>query len=180
VDAERGRLALVLVLLDEREHLLVDERDRGVDRVGRRDAEAERHAECKAQLVRVEHVGRVGHGDEERAVGLDADRKRAVPAREVLGQQRRCVELHVRLGELDERELVLLREHACDLRPGDEASLDEDLAQARAGRALLGERGFEILPPEEPLANEHVSQYRPGVMGRFHRQPRYRTIAGSS
>ena len=106
----------------------MDERDRGVDGVGRCDPEAERDAEREPELVGVEHVRRVGDGDEQRAVGLEADGQRAVAAREVLREQRGRLDLDVGFRELDERELVLLGENARDLRARDVPALDEDLA----------------------------------------------------
>ena len=164
-----GRVGdLVLVLVREREDLLVDERDRGLDGVRRGDAEAELDAEREPQLVRMHHVRRVGYGDEHGVVGLDPHRERGVPARKLLREQHGGLDLDVRLRKLDERKLVLLRQHACDLRAGGGAALDEDLAEPLARAALYRERRLEVGLGEEPVAQEQSPQRRPGLVGGFH------------
>ncbi len=69
-----------------------------------------------------------------------------VASREVLGQEHRGVDLDRREVELDVLELVLLGEHAGDLRLGRGSGLDEDLAEPFRGLGgLRGERRLELL-----------------------------------
>jgi hypothetical protein len=76
--------------------------------------------------------------------------------------------------ELDKRELVLLREDACNLGTGHEATLDEKLAQSPAGDALLardalpGENRRELALAHDTVADEERPERRPGVESGFH------------
>jgi len=73
-----------------------------------------------------------------------------------------------RLGrELDP---VLGREGARELRAGDEAALDDRLAETPARLLLLGERSLELLAREETLLHEDAPERTPGDRGRFHRR----------
>ena len=65
--------------------LVVERRDRGLDRVGCRDADAHRHAEREPELVGEHDVGRVGDRDEHVAVVEEADRQRPVAAGQASG-----------------------------------------------------------------------------------------------
>ena len=138
VQIEDGRVVLRLVgvrddVLDVDRGAVVELRDRELDRIGRCDADAHRHAESEAELVREHDVRRVGDRDEHVAVVDDPDRQRPVAAGEVLRQHHGRFDLDRREVELDELELVLLREHARDRRPGHEPVGDEDLAEADSG-----------------------------------------------
>ena len=117
VEVENVRVVLGLVgvgddLLDRDGGVVVELRDRELDRVGRGDADAHRHPEREPQLVREHDVGRVGDCDEHVAVVEEPDRERPVAARQVLRQQQRGLDLDRREVELDELELVLLGQHA--------------------------------------------------------------------
>ncbi len=159
---------LGLVAVDHVDCLLVDERDRRIDRLGRGDTEANRYPEGEPQLVPMKNVGRIRDRDEQRVIGEESDGDSRVPARERLGKQRRRLGVDVRLLELDERHLDLLGEQACNLRPGDASALDENLTESFAGLALLFERRLELFLGQEAVAHEQGAERRPGLMSGFH------------
>jgi len=170
VDARLGAVAL-----DGRLRTLVDECDRGVDRLRPDDREARRGSESAAKLVREDHGRRVADGDEERAVGEKVDGHRREAAREVLGQEDRHFQIDVDLFELDERELVLLGDQPGHLGLSDDAALDEELAEPPSrdpllpGVALIVQDGFEIFLCHEPIPHEQDPECGPRVWSRFHR-----------
>ncbi len=63
---------------------------------------------------------------------------------------------------------MLLGEDAGNLRGGDEAAVDEDLAEALAGGILLVERLLELLDGEGAVAEEERSERGPGMCCCFH------------
>ena len=148
---------------------VVDAADRSLDRVRRGDADPDRHAEREPQLVREHDVGRVGDRDHDGAVLEEVDRQRQVAPGQVLGQQHRRLDLDRGEVELDELELVLLREHPRDLCPRGVAPLDQDLAEPLLGRhALLDQRVLELLRRDRAVADEQRAERRQGVAGSFH------------
>ena len=57
---------------------------------------------------------------------------------------------------------------ALELRPGDEAQLDDRLAEALPCHLLLRERLLELVACEQALLDEESSEGPPGDVGRFH------------
>ena len=66
---------------------------------------------------------------------------------------------------------MLLGEDAGDLRRGDVAAVDEDLAEALAGGLLVAERLLELLDGEGAVAQEKRSERGPGMCCCFHFAP---------
>ena len=77
----------------------------------------------------------------------------------------------------DQLDAVLRRECRRELRRGDEAALDDRLAEPAARRLLLRERELELLVGQEPLLDEQASERSPRDVGRFH--TRYIGAAGA-
>ena len=157
-DLEDGRC--VVLDLDGRERLLVHACERLLDVSGLRDAEADGYVERESDLLRLERVRGISDGDEQRLVGEPLDGKRAEAAREAFGQSLRHLVVEL-AAELEERQLVLLRERAGDLRGRGVAALDEDLAETLVRHPLLGERGVELLVGHVPVADEERPERRP-------------------
>ena len=63
---------------------------------------------------------------------------------------------------------VLGRERACELGAGDEAELDDRLAEALPRRLLLRQRALELVVCEQALLDEQSPEWPPGDVGRFH------------
>ncbi len=63
---------------------------------------------------------------------------------------------------------VLRGESARQLRPRDEAALDDRLAEAPAALLLTSERSLELLARQEALLDEDPPERTPGDAGRFH------------
>ena len=63
---------------------------------------------------------------------------------------------------------VLRGERARQLRPRDEAALDDRLTEPLAAALLLLEGGLELLAREEPLLDEDATERSPRDAGRFH------------
>ena len=63
---------------------------------------------------------------------------------------------------------VLRGERARQLRPRDEAALDDGLPEPLAGACLHCERGLELRAREEPLLDEDATERSPRDEGRFH------------
>ena len=132
-------------LLDLRRRLLVNDGDRRVDLLGPGDGEAQRHLQFEPQLVRVEDVRGIGDDYLQRSVLEVADRKRRAAAGNVLAQQAGGQPIDVHVRQLDERELVLLGDEPGDRGRRDGSAIDEDLAEASAGREpLLRESGLQV------------------------------------
>ena len=73
--------------------------------------------------------------------------------------------------KVDEGKLVLLGEHARDLRRSDVAEVDEDLAEPLAGGLLVAERLLELLDGERAVAKQERSERGPGMCCSFHFAP---------
>ena len=63
---------------------------------------------------------------------------------------------------------VLRRKGACELGPGDEAELDDRLAEPLSRPLLLCQSALEVVAGEEPLLDEQPPEGPPGDVGRFH------------
>ncbi len=172
VDVLADRLALLVLLRDAREldrRTLVQPVDGDLDRVLRRHADRDGDAERETQLVGEDDIRRVGHGNEHRAVVLEPQRDGAVASREVLGQQRRGLDVERLERDVQVGQLVLLCEHDGDLLLGAVPVLDKDLAEADLGRAALdGKRELELLSTDDPVSNEQRAECRPRIPRGFH------------
>jgi len=170
LDGKHGRPFLGLGARRVRDRVL----DRPVDLVLRGDGVPERHAQQPAELVGEEDERRIRRRDEDGGVRKHADGQRGEPARLLLGEEAGGSQVHVGLGQLDERKLVLLREELGDLHMRDRPALDEELAEAAggdsmvAGVLLVGEHRLELVGIDEAVAEEERAERRPRVMGGFH------------
>ena len=164
-----GGVNFAVIDLGDLLNMLVDPRDRALDRIARSDPDRDRNAEGKTKIVREHDVRRVRDRDEDRAVVEEAHGDGVIPASEVLGQQTRRVRFDDSFLELDVLELVLLCEDPADLRAGRRALLDEDLAEPPLRiRALLLERSFELLGGDQTVSDEKRAERGPRGTGRFH------------
>ena len=148
----------------------------GGERVLRDDRESKGSSERVSKILGEEHRGGIRDGHEERSAGELADRQGHEMASKVLAQEFRDAEIDVRVLELDEGELVLLRDDLCHLLASDQPALDEQVAEPASREplptlvALLVEDGLEILLADEPVSQEQYAQCRPGMVGRFHQR----------
>ena len=102
-------------------------------------------------------VGRVGHRDGERAA-LALEREDQVLGRQVGGDQLEDPGVDLEAGEVHRRHAVLPRQDLGELDLGDEAELDQDVAQPVLARLLLGQGLRELLPREETLAQQDLAE----------------------
>ena len=90
--------------------------------------------------------------------------------REPASKRHHCVGL----GEVDERQLVLLRDEPRDLFPSHVAALDESLAEPVAREAVVAavstflEDLLELLDRDERVPNEQDAECRPRLPCGFH------------
>jgi hypothetical protein len=140
-----ARLVLVALPGDQLERAPVGPRDRELDLAALGDGDAEVRAEREPEVVGRREVRRVGDGEERRPVLVDRQRQRLVATRQLLGEQRDRLFLDLRRVEVDEVELVLLRQRAGDRALRREAELDDDLAEPQAGVALDLEGALQLL-----------------------------------
>ena len=91
-------------------------------------------------VVHGEDVRRVGHRDRDRGAGL-VDREDVVLARDVGRDELDDARVDLEVGEVDRRDAELLRETLGDVVLGDEAELDQGLAELSA-RVLLELEGL--------------------------------------
>ena len=126
------------------------------------------------ELVGEQGQRRIRDRDEERAVGERADREGGDATRELLADEHRGAYSHLGLGELHERQRVLLRHELRDLQRRHELALDESLAQPLPRDALvrdvtlLCEHGLELLPGDETVTHEERPERRPRVESGLH------------
>ncbi len=120
-------------------------------------------------------LARVGHRNQQRPVGEEADREGRAAARKLLGKPHRHGAVRIGLVQVDIGQLVLLGDEPRNLFARHDAALDERLAETLAGNAsvtavaLLCERGFELCTADEAVADQQHAEGRPGGRcGRFH------------
>jgi len=147
-DFEVGALRLLQVFHDllqlERRSGAVVVVDRGFDsELGGHDR-LDVVARHELDVVHGEHVGRIGHRDRDRRAGL-VDGKDVVLARDVGVDQLDHRGIDFEVIEVDRRHTELLRKTLSNVLFGDEAELDEGLAQFRAGVLLDLQRVFELI-----------------------------------
>src|SRR5882762_9128216 len=94
------------------------------------------------QLVEGEQVRRIGHADQHLGAAL-LERYRAEAARRDLGQLQHHGGVEVMLLEVDEREVELPRQGACDLFLSHDSHLDQNASETAPGALLLVERQLE-------------------------------------
>ncbi len=135
-----------------------------VDQLGelarRRDDRADVGAGDRADVVDREHVRRIRDRDDE-PVLLPEDRQRLVLAGQVLGDEGRDRRVDADLGEIDELESDLGREGTDEIDLVDVAPFDQDAWKGLARLGLLGERGVELRPREQPLRDQECPELIP-------------------
>ena len=129
------------------------------------DGDPEAGAEREAEVVGGREIRRVGDGEEGRAVVEDAQGQRLVPARQLLRQQGDCLLVELGDVEVDELELVLLGQRARDRPLGREAEGDRDLAEAPARRGLLLEHAPELFLGEDAAVDQQLAERNPSEPG---------------
>src|SRR5215831_3072002 len=103
-------------------------------------------------------VGRVGDGCENEVVSEEAPGNYLGPPGELLGEEVRGCRLDLDAREVDEDESVLLCKRLGEDLRGDDAALDENLADApsRLG-LLLRERFLEVLPAQPAGVHQQLA-----------------------
>ena len=138
------------------------DRDRDLDLPRRGHRVLDGDAEVGAQLLVVDRAGRVGNHDEHRSIREIRDGESRMTPDELNWKQRCRSRVDVVLGQLDERQLVLLGERAADIVFAQSPASDQDLAESsRAREPLLGKRGIELVLGHKPVAKEERSQDGP-------------------
>ena len=118
--------------------------DRGLDIVGGRHHREHVAAGDRADVVQRVDVGRIGHRHQQPSVAL-ADRQRAIPAGQGLGEQRRCERIDLEVREIDELEADLLGERTHEVGLPDHAKVDQDAAERFGRLAVFLEGDLELL-----------------------------------
>ena len=148
---------------------LVDGVENPVDRVRRGHDERQRHSERVLELVRVVDVRRICDRDLKRAVRALGDGDGGKVAGDLSGKPGCDGRVDVGVGEIHERELVLLCDDARDSSRSHDAAIHENLAEPPARReTLLRERCIELVFAQQPFTNEQGSE-RWAVVGRRRR-----------
>ena len=109
------------------------------------------------QLVEGEQVRGIGHADQHLGAAL-LERYRAEAARRDLGQLQHHAGVEVVVLEVDERDVELPRQGACNLFFSDESHLDQNASETAPGALLLVERQLELLLRHDLLRDENVPQ----------------------
>ena len=161
IRSSSGRVVRAL-LDDQLQRAAVRPCDRELDlaALGHGDPEAGPERETE-EVVGGREVGRVGDGEEGRAVLEDAQRERLVAASKLFGEQRDRPLVQLDDVEVDVLELVLLGEGARDRALGRQAELDHDLAQPLAGRRLRLERAVQLLLGEDASVDQQLAERDP-------------------
>ena len=129
------------------------------------DGDPERHAQRELEVVGRAKVRRVGHRHEERTVGKRLERERVVPARELLGQELDGVRVDLDVVEVDERELALVGDGACDLERRHHPQLDEHGPEPAAAVLLRLQRLLELLRGDQPAPGQDRAERKPADLG---------------
>jgi hypothetical protein len=167
--AQLDHLGLVVVLLDlvdgalERAQLV----DQRVDVLGRGDSAAHVVPGGHRDVVEGEQVGRVGGGHEQRLLGEEGDRDRAVAARLCAVDHRGRALVDVEDVQVHVVERVALGERLGELRRVDDARVDQRLAQRDAVPAAPLDDPLHHFALGEAELDDHVSDpaLDAGVLG---------------
>ena len=87
-------------------------------------------------------------------------RKRAEPARVVLGEERDDFGIDLGPAEVDDRETELVGEHVGERTLVEQLELDEKVAESLARSGLLRQRFAELILGDETAADEQLTQAR--------------------
>jgi hypothetical protein len=154
VDLGEQRLHLALRLLVGGLVVLLDE---GAERELARDDRIDVVAGDELEVVDDAGVARVDDGHGERAP-LALEREHRVLHRQLGGDELEHARVDLEARQVDGGQAVLPGERLGELDLGDEAELDQTVAQAPAGLLLLREGARELLARDEPLADEELAQ----------------------
>jgi hypothetical protein len=114
-------------------------------------------ARHERDVVDGEHVARVDHRDEERALVEEADRHRGVALGRRGGEQVRGRHVDAEGVEVDVVDAEALGDDARELVGRQDAAIDEHLARALAPRARLGDRQLDGLAAGVAEADDDVA-----------------------
>ena len=128
-----------------------------VDVVVGGDDRAHRHAGDHRDVVDRQHVGRVGHGQQELPVVVLADRDRVVAAHEARVDQARQVGVDLEDREVDALDAEPLGQHARQLLRRQDAVLDQHAAGEAAGLAGVHHRALDVLLLREPELDDDLA-----------------------
>ena len=128
------------------------------------DGEPEARDEREPQVVGRADVGGVGHAQQQHLALEEPDRDRPVPVRELFREERDRVRVRRCLVEIDELELVLLREGDRDLPFAGEAEGDDDLSEPLARLLLHAERVLELLVAQQASRREQRAERGPAKL----------------
>ena len=140
---------------DERRAVVVV--DRGLDAELRGHDRLDVVAGHELDVVHGEDVRRIGHGDRDRGAGL-VDGKDVVLAGDVGRDQLDDRRVDLEVDEVDRRHAELLRETLGDVFLGDEAELDERLAELAAGLLLELERFLELILTDQTRFGQKLAE----------------------
>src|SRR5262249_13466740 len=137
--------------------LLVGLLDRLLDGGLRRHDRQDLQIRHEGHVVEREHVGRIRHGQRERAADA-LDREHLVLLGDVDRNQPQGLAVDVQVGERNGRDAVLPGEKADQLLLTDEAQANENRAELVRLTLLLGQGLTELLFLDEPLGDEEVAE----------------------
>jgi D-tyrosyl-tRNA(Tyr) deacylase len=141
----------------------VDARESAVENVALRDCEPDLLWDGEAKVVDDPEVRRVGDSDEHLVLVEETDGQRLVAPRELRLEQACGDGLHLRPRQVDELELVLLRECFGESARRDPAAAEQDLAQTAAELCLLVQRRGQLLVRELARPDKKLAEARPVV-----------------
>ena len=144
-------------LLDDHVVDLVHAPDERADVLLRRDGGADLVAGHQRDVVDREHVARVDHRDEQRALVEEADGDGGVALRGRGGQQVGRGHVDAEGVEVDVVDAEALGDDPGELVRGQDAAVDEDLARAPAAGPRLGDRELHGLPSGVAEADDDVA-----------------------
>ncbi|OPZ43850.1 MAG: hypothetical protein BWY94_01796 [Actinobacteria bacterium ADurb.BinA094] len=117
-------------------------------------------------LVDGDDVERVGHGEHQAAVLVDAERHDPAPHDEVAREEPEGGRLRRGVHEVGHADVHLVGDGGDDVLFGHEALGDQDLAEAAAAVALPRQRRLDLLLGDDAAGDQQVAQLETAVDGR--------------
>ena len=102
-------------------------------------------------------VGRIGHGDGE-GTALPLERKNHRLGRQVGRHQLDDLGIDFEAGKIHRRHAILPGQELGDLQLGHQPQLDQDVAKPMLARLLLDEGLRQLLPRDQPLAEQDLTE----------------------
>ena len=152
---ERGRLVarldFALHLFDGARGTLVavQRHDGALDRIVGRHHRHHAFARCGLHRLDSKEVERIAHG-QENLFGSCLDRHNAVRTRDILRDDPAHLRIDIVLGKIDELDAELHLQSLDKLRFGNDALVDEDLAQSAVRALLVRKSQIELIVADQP------------------------------